>query len=47
MSGVWRWLSTVCSRSPKLAEHFVKAELKHFRYDQLEEAIAWAASSGS
>ena len=27
---------------PKLGEHFIKAELKHFRYDELSLAIAWA-----
>jgi stage II sporulation SpoAA-like protein len=27
----------------KLAERFVKAELKHFGYDELDQAVAWAA----
>ena len=27
---------------PKLAEHFVAAKLRHFAYDELEAAIAWA-----
>lgn len=27
---------------PRIAEHFVKAELKHFPYAGLEDAIAWA-----
>jgi hypothetical protein len=27
---------------PRIAEHFVKAELKHFPYASLEDAIAWA-----
>ena len=26
------------------AQHFVKAELKHFAYDQLDEALAWASA---
>ena len=28
---------------PRLAEHFVKAEVRHFGYDELDDAIAWAA----
>lgn len=28
--------------SPKLVEHFIDAEVKHFDYDQLDGAIAWA-----
>ena len=30
---------------PRLAEHFVQAELRHFGYDELDDAIAWAAGS--
>ncbi len=30
---------------PKLGEHFVKAELKHFRYDELSMAISWAGNA--
>ncbi|HXJ83683.1 MAG TPA: STAS/SEC14 domain-containing protein, partial [Candidatus Methylomirabilis sp.] len=29
--------------APRLAEHFVKAELQHFGYDELDRAIAWAS----
>ena len=29
--------------APRLAEHFVRAELRHFGYDELDDAIAWAA----
>jgi hypothetical protein len=28
---------------PRLAEHFVKAEIRHFDYDDLDDAVAWAA----
>jgi hypothetical protein len=28
---------------PRLTEHFVQAELRHFGYDELDDAIAWAA----
>jgi hypothetical protein len=28
---------------PRLAEHFVQAELRHFGYDELDDAVAWAA----
>jgi hypothetical protein len=28
---------------PRLTEHFVQAELRHFGYDELDGAIAWAA----
>ena len=31
--------------APRLAEHFVKAELRHFGHDELDDAIAWAAGS--
>ncbi|MEO8742405.1 MAG: STAS/SEC14 domain-containing protein [Lysobacteraceae bacterium] len=34
--------SKVASLAPRIAEHFVKAELKAFTYDALESAIAWA-----
>jgi hypothetical protein len=33
--------------APKIAEHFVKAEVKPFAYDQLESAIAWAGESAA
>jgi hypothetical protein len=29
---------------PRLAEHFVKAEIRHFGYDELDEAVAWATA---
>jgi hypothetical protein len=29
--------------APRLTEHFVRAELRHFGYDDLDDAIAWAA----
>ena len=29
--------------APKLAEHFVDAEVRHFGYDELDRAIAWAS----
>ncbi|MEO8875111.1 MAG: STAS/SEC14 domain-containing protein [Polyangiaceae bacterium] len=32
----------VANLAPRLAEHFVKAEIKHFDYDALNEALAWA-----
>jgi hypothetical protein len=28
--------------APRLAEHFVEADVKHFDYDALDQAIAWA-----
>ena len=30
---------------PKLGEHFVKAEVRHFRYDDLSLAISWAGKA--
>jgi hypothetical protein len=33
--------------APKLAEHFVKAELKQFPYDASDDAIAWAGKKPS
>jgi hypothetical protein len=32
----------LASLMPQIAEHFIKAELKHFAYDKLDDAIAWA-----
>ena len=32
----------IASVAPKLAEHFVKAEVKAFSYEDLDGAIAWA-----
>jgi hypothetical protein len=31
--------------APKVAEHFVQAEVRNFGYDDLESALAWAAGS--
>ncbi|MEO8361930.1 MAG: STAS/SEC14 domain-containing protein [Vicinamibacteria bacterium] len=36
----------LASLAPRLAEHFVKAEVKSFPYDALESAIAWAEERG-
>jgi hypothetical protein len=35
--------SKLATLAPRIAEHFVKAELKAFDYGGLDEAIAWAA----
>ena len=32
---------------PKLASYFVDAEVKHFGYDELQNAIAWAAENAA
>jgi hypothetical protein len=32
--------------APSLTDAFVQAELKHFGYDRLEEAVAWASAAG-
>jgi hypothetical protein len=37
--------SKLASLAPRIAEHFVKAQLKSFPYDALEDAIAWARES--
>ena len=34
----------LASIAPKIAEHFIKAEVKHFGYDELDQAIAWAGT---
>jgi PHP family Zn ribbon phosphoesterase len=34
--------SKLASLVPRLGEHFVKAEVKSFGYDELESAIKWA-----
>jgi hypothetical protein len=33
--------------APRLAEHFVAAEVKHFEFTELEAAIAWAKAGRS
>jgi hypothetical protein len=34
--------SKLASVAPRIAEHFVQAEVKVFGYEELEKAIAWA-----
>ena len=36
--------STFLSILPSVANHFVKAEVKHFHYNEKEAALAWLAS---
>lgn len=38
--------SRVADVLPRLADHFVKAELRHFGYGELDDAVAWAAGNG-
>lgn len=33
--------------APKIAEHFIQAEVKSFSYEQLDAAIAWAGGSNT
>jgi hypothetical protein len=33
----------LASLAPRIAEHFIQAEVKSFGYDELAAAIAWAA----
>ena len=33
--------STVLTVAPKIASHFVQADLRHFSHDQREAALAW------
>jgi hypothetical protein len=35
--------STLADLAPRVAEHFGRAELRHFGYDELDDAVAWAA----
>ncbi|MET7423697.1 STAS/SEC14 domain-containing protein [Dactylosporangium sp. NPDC005555] len=37
--------SAVADVAPHLANHFVRAELRHFGYDDLDDAIAWASAA--
>lgn len=37
--------SKLASLAPHVVEHFISAEVKHFEYDQLDQAITWAANS--
>ena len=38
--------SRLASLVPHIAEHFAEAEVKSFRFDELDAAIAWARGSG-
>jgi SpoIIAA-like len=38
--------SPVANIAPSIAEHFVKAEMKAFRYDDVDRAIEWAGRKG-
>ena len=38
-------LSKLADIAPRFAEHFIHAEIKDFGYDELDDAIAWAAGS--
>lgn len=35
----------LASLAPKIAEHFVAADLKQFGYDRLDDALAWAGAA--
>jgi hypothetical protein len=35
----------LASLAPRAAEHFVRADVRNFGYDELEDAIRWAAAS--
>jgi len=37
--------SAMASIAPSIAEHFVKADVKAFRYDEVDRAIEWAGAS--
>ena len=37
--------SKLASVAPRIAEHFVKAEIRVFSYDELDAAIAWAGGA--
>ena len=39
--------SKLANLAPHIAEHFVQAEVKSFRYDALEAAVAWARGPAS
>ena len=36
----------IAKLAPRLAEHFVAAEIRAFDYDDLDAAVAWASASG-
>lgn len=37
--------SRLAGLAPHLANHFVRAEVRHFGYDELDRAVAWAAAA--
>jgi hypothetical protein len=37
----------LASLAPRIGEHFIRAEVKTFGYEQIETAVAWAAGSAS
>jgi len=38
--------STILSIMPGLADHFVKAQVKHFAFEEKDQALAWLAQTG-
>jgi len=38
--------SRLADLAPRLAEHFVQAEIRRFGYDALDDAVAWAEGAG-
>jgi len=38
--------SRLAELAPRIAEHFVRAEIRRFGYDELDAAIAWAGAAG-
>jgi hypothetical protein len=38
--------SRLADLAPRLAEHFVQAEVRRFNYDALDDAVAWAEGAG-
>lgn len=39
--------SKLAGLAPHLANHFVQAEVRHFGYDELDDAVTWASASTS
>jgi hypothetical protein len=37
----------LASLAPRLADHFVTAEIRHFDYDEVDRGVAWAGEASS
>lgn len=44
-AGLFRHLRRLAELAPRLAPHFVAADVRKFGYDELAQAVAWAGDA--